>query len=98
MRRGVNVQAEVRFGPGVDGRAEPGGQVILRHRVEVGGGTSLIAGPGATLSIAAGTFIAGGCTIAAARHVSIGAESMGARRPYEAGQQRECRSTAPLRP
>jgi acetyltransferase-like isoleucine patch superfamily enzyme len=56
--------------------AAPGGRVIVGGGVEIGAGTSLTALSGALLTVGERSFISGGCTIAASRHVSIGAESM----------------------
>lgn len=76
LHAGMTIDRTVRFGPGVRCVAGAGAQVRIGRDVEIGGNSVLIAQPGATLDIADGVFIAGGCIVAAARHISIGADSM----------------------
>jgi acetyltransferase-like isoleucine patch superfamily enzyme len=75
LRAGVEIGPKVRFGPDVRCSAN-GGRIVIGAGSEVGGGTSLLAQPGAILTLEERVFVAGGCIIAAGRHVSIGAESM----------------------
>ena len=74
---GVAVGQRVRFGRGVTCRAVPGSLIELGNRVEIGEGTSIVTiAPDARLIIGDDVFVSGGCTIAAAAQIEIGAGSM----------------------
>lgn len=76
LRRGVDVARGVRFGAGVRCTATDGGRIVIHRGVEIGEATSLTVGAGASLVVEDDVFISGGCTIAAAGNIRIGAESM----------------------
>lgn len=67
----VEVGTGVRLGPRVSVSAN-GGKIRLGNRVEIGGGTTLVASDGGVISIGDDVFISGACIVAARRRVEIG--------------------------
>ena len=74
--RHAQLGARVKFGPGVRCIVAPGGRLIIGDDVEIGAVTSLNVGPGASMTIGNGVFIAGNCILAASGEMMIGSDSM----------------------